>query len=479
MTRLASIGAMALLTASALGAGTARASAGVIPLPPFNYCPAVGASPSCQVLLDINPDGTISVYSDSAVGNYDGADDTLVGIRNDSGQPAPAITVTGPGSGLGGLDGDGLCSYSVAGCPFGPTGYEGPGTAIVTDPANLDHTEVDFAAAGLAPGAATYFSLEGNLSTAVLTARQGHLATTYTSLGDSYSSGESVSPYYQDSDKAGDVCHRSPQAYGPLLNLDKNLGGVTFVACSGALTSNLVGPNAKNNEPAQISPTNLSDSTRTVTLTIGGNDIGFAEIAKACTQASAGQGSGRGGCLDSTQLRSKVLNRIRTFGGFGGGATTADGSAITPLPDVLHAIHAAAKNAKIYIAGYPELFGSDVRYFPRYAGIGGRQCKVASIGGQLAEVYVGYSDALQLNLLAASLDSTIAFDAAQARSASLPVTYVNALSAFKGHGLCDSGSSWINGVILDSQHNPLASSYHPTSQGQQAYERAFSAVVAG
>jgi hypothetical protein len=174
--------ALAMLVGSVTAAwtGTAGAAPTHIPLAPFTQCPAVGNSPSCQVLLVINPDATVSVYSDPSVSDYDGADDTLVGIWNDSSSSVDAVTVSGPGSDLAGFDGDGLCTYGVTGCPFGSTGYEGPGTSFVTDPANTDVAEVDFAG-GLAPNASTYFSLEGTLTAAVLTARQGHIDTLHLS----------------------------------------------------------------------------------------------------------------------------------------------------------------------------------------------------------------------------------------------------------------------------------------------------------
>ncbi|QEC48544.1 hypothetical protein FSW04_13860 [Baekduia soli] len=122
----------------------------------------------------VYPDRTVTVYGDQSAGQYDGADDTLVGVWDQSGSPVDAITVAGPGSDLSGLDGDGLCTYGVAGCPFGPTGYEGPKTSLVTDPALPDAAEVDFTG-GLAPNATAYFSLEGALTSASLKARQGHL----------------------------------------------------------------------------------------------------------------------------------------------------------------------------------------------------------------------------------------------------------------------------------------------------------------
>jgi hypothetical protein len=166
-----------LVTAVATAAiATPFATAGPssIPLPPFNECPSVGASPSCEILVVINEDRSVSVWQDTSVGPYDGGDDTLVGVLNLSSPPVDAITVAGQGSGLALLDGDGLCTYGVPSCPFGSTGYEGPGTSIVTDPALPDEAEIDFTG-GLASNASTYFSLEGALNSAQLTVRQGHL----------------------------------------------------------------------------------------------------------------------------------------------------------------------------------------------------------------------------------------------------------------------------------------------------------------
>ncbi|TFC02745.1 hypothetical protein [Cryobacterium sp. MDB2-33-2] len=127
---------------------------------------------SCGIELQVNQDGSVSVAADTSVGTYDGADDTLVGIVNNSTVPVAAVTVTGPGSGLAGFDSDGLCAY--AGCSYGPTGYEGPGTSLVTSPTLPDSAEADFTPA-LQPGATAYFSLEGPLQYAQLTARKGPL----------------------------------------------------------------------------------------------------------------------------------------------------------------------------------------------------------------------------------------------------------------------------------------------------------------
>ena len=168
---------------SLIAGNTVTAKAASVPAPPFKQCPAIGASPSCEILLVVNSDSTVTVVGDPSVGPFDGSDDTLVGIVNNSAKPVSAITVTGPGSDLSGFDETGNCSgdYGAwngsAGCPYGSTGYEGPGTSFVVSPSMPDSAEVDFTA-GLAPGASAYFSLEGALVSAQLTAREGPLGFT-------------------------------------------------------------------------------------------------------------------------------------------------------------------------------------------------------------------------------------------------------------------------------------------------------------
>jgi len=149
----------------------------------------------------VNPDQSISVLGDSSVGPYDGADDTLVGIVNKSSASIAAITVSGAGSGLAGFDSDGICTYATGANGSGfagdsyctsqqtagtdPGDYAGPGTSFTLDPNSQDHVEVDFAGNGLAAGNSTYFSLEGALTAAVVTARKGGLNVRYVALGDS------------------------------------------------------------------------------------------------------------------------------------------------------------------------------------------------------------------------------------------------------------------------------------------------------
>src|SRR5437868_6552962 len=138
-------------------------------------CPTVAAVTTCNVVITAGPGGTFS----TAVPNmnpYDGSDDNLVGIINNSGSTITSLSFVGSGTG-GGLfafDGDGLQSF-VAADGSDPTGYggrvsttanfntSGPAdsftnihTTIVFD----DSGTVVFGANGIPSGGSAYFSLE-------------------------------------------------------------------------------------------------------------------------------------------------------------------------------------------------------------------------------------------------------------------------------------------------------------------------------
>jgi hypothetical protein len=153
--------------AAALLAFSSPASAS----PLFPQCPELGFDTGCAVLFTINPDGSITKSTDVAQGPFDGVEDTLVGVQNNTALTTiPSLTLSGTASpGIFAFDKDGLCSGvnsskgsgfkpPPSGCPFGPTSYEGPNTSFSIVDEN-DGT-VNFTG-GLAPGASTYFSLEG------------------------------------------------------------------------------------------------------------------------------------------------------------------------------------------------------------------------------------------------------------------------------------------------------------------------------
>jgi lysophospholipase L1-like esterase len=103
----------------------------------------------------------------------------------------------------------------------------------------------------------------------------------YVSLGSSFASGPGVSV---SADMPANRCSRSQDNYAHQLARKRKLNLVD-VSCSGAKTVHVTGP--WNELPPQIEA--VTADTRLVTVTIGGNDVGFIGglIAAACAHAPA------------------------------------------------------------------------------------------------------------------------------------------------------------------------------------------------
>ncbi len=153
------------------------------PISPFMQCPGVGLNPTgCEFLVVFNADGSISTYqSTTDLGPYDGVEDTLVGVQNDTSGVIASLTL-GPAVGINGLgpfgfDGDGACA--TIGCPnvTDTSGYGG----LVHDAAGgnagdvffsniqsinvfADLGTVNFGPNGIPAGGSAWFSLEDSFT---------------------------------------------------------------------------------------------------------------------------------------------------------------------------------------------------------------------------------------------------------------------------------------------------------------------------
>src|SRR6185437_14111232 len=101
----------------------------------------------------------------------------------------------------------------------------------------------------------------------------------------------------------------------------------TYVACSGAETWDILhashNPKTKA-EPAQIG--NLQNNTDVVTITIGGDDVGFASVLAQCAYEQVPHHQMDGyGCSKEKEVYAPVAARIAALAG---GPT-----AYTPQPD--------------------------------------------------------------------------------------------------------------------------------------------------
>ncbi|MET8700615.1 SGNH/GDSL hydrolase family protein [Kitasatospora sp. NPDC004723] len=247
--------------------------------------------------------------------------------------------------------------------------------------------------------------------TTLATAGTAHAAgVNYVALGDSYSAGVGAGGYTSESGS----CKRSTNAYAYLWKNAHTPTSFKFVACSGARTGDVLN--------SQISA--LSSTTTLVSITIGGNDAGFADTMQTCV-------------LDS---ESACLNAVATAKNYA--TSTLPGQ----LDKVYSTIRAKAPNARVVVLGYPHMY---------------------KVGGSCI-LGIGDTKRAAINGAADTLDDVLAKRAANAGFA-----FGDVRTIFREHEICGSGTTWLNSTTL-----PVDESYHPKAAGQSGgYLPVFSAQV--
>jgi hypothetical protein len=314
----------------------------------------------------------------------------------------------------------------------------------------------------------------------------------YSALGDSYSSGDGIGEYQPGSDVTGDRCHRSALAYPPRLDSAKQLGKLTFVACAGAVTSDLLSPNHDRNTDPGSHAIELSQigsipaHAKTVTLTIGGNDAGFASVLASCVLGRVGPITvfphffrSLDGCHDDATLNRTVTARLQALAGTTQ-AKAPEGTPIIAITELLSRIHQRAPQAQIYLVGYPALFGPSTG-----------SCHVGDVkvlhlplvGDVRARLIIQTADVAWLNEVASRLNGVLRAAATTAATKGVSATFVDVSPRFAGHRLCDSSVSWIAPVTGHADFRSRtagldATSIHPTREGQRAgYQAALAAAL--
>jgi lysophospholipase L1-like esterase len=161
----------------------------------------------------------------------------------------------------------------------------------------------------------------------------------YVALGDSFTAGPLITPQ----DPAIPGCLRSEANYPTLIAPDLRQPAFRDVSCSGAQTKHMtqvqdVDPDPDN--PPQLN--GLDGNTRIVTLGIGGNDIGFSEIAKKCGELGLEDPQG-----------SPCREHYNSGGSDEIAARIAD---LAPkLRAVLAEIDRRSPKAKVFVVGYPAI----------------------------------------------------------------------------------------------------------------------------
>jgi hypothetical protein len=229
---------------------------------------------------------------------------------------------------------------------------------------------------------------------AALSATAAAGADRYVALGDSFSSGVGTGSYTLSSS-----CKRGVYAYPWLVAQQRADTSLTFVACSGAKTSDLMATQLGS----------VAADTTIVSVTIGGNDIGFSDLIVQCTLADCSS------ALDNTRasLRTVLQSRLDT---------------------VYSSIRSRALGASVIVLGYPRMF---------------------STAGCLGTLGISSTERAKANLLSEALDTL-----SSERAGLANVTYKSALVPFTGHAVCSS-SAWLNGLNLFN----TGESYHPNRNG--------------
>lgn len=225
-------------------------------------------------------------------------------------------------------------------------------------------------------------------------------ASSYVALGDSYSSGVGTRTYIND----GTGCQRSVYAYPSLIAAARGYA-LNFRACSGAKV-----PDVRNNQLGA-----LNSGTRYVSISVGGNDAGFASVLTEC--ALPGWMSNCNRAIDRAQ---SIIN----------------GTLPSSLAGLYSSIRSRAAAAKVVVVGYPRLFN-------------GEDCN--------AGTWFSPSEESRLNATADLLNSRTATAAAGAG-----FTFVNPTSVFIGHAVCGN-PEWLNGLSW-----PISDSFHPNRTGHSA-----------
>lgn len=252
----------------------------------------------------------------------------------------------------------------------------------------------------------------------------------YYALGDSYSAGDGAPPY-----SGASGCYRSTNSYPYLLGA--GIPTPVMIACSGAVTADI----DQTVQSSSVPGTQLSQllshprGNTLITITIGGNDIGFSsEMTKCITSFSS-----------CTRDQSTIAQKITALQ--------------SRLLQVYQELRSAAPGADIVIVGYPLLVANP---------------SIAHCHNPIVYYGLSGSEMTMIRTLATQLDSVIA---AAATQAGVSNAAKQVAQAFAGHEACtaDESEEWINEIA--GLNDALHDSFHPDSTGYKAMASAVDSVL--
>lgn len=260
------------------------------------------------------------------------------------------------------------------------------------------------------PAAIAALALALPVTLGALPAAAAPTRVVYDALGDSYAAGFGTAPPVDD-------CARSELAYPYVLDGRMQIHLDDFAACSGATVPDLLA----NQLDALDADTDL------VTISIGGNDIGWGQVITACLVADEQQ------CAEAVAGTSFLIqNQLPSL-----------------LGTAYTAVRAAAPDAHVVITGYPRLFSPEHGDY---------------VPDPDLPLVVSPTEQQMLNDGADLLNSVIA-QTAQEHG----FQFVDVRQRFEGKGV-NAPNAWIGGIEDPEQ-------FHPTARGQHAYGVSLRAAI--
>lgn len=286
----------------------------------------------------------------------------------------------------------------------------------------------------------------------------------YVALGDSYSAGFGIEPFSATSPftatPATDLngCYQAESNYPHLVAATLGLD-LRDETCSGAVTANVI-TTPQLTMTGQTAPAvqaaALSADTDIVTISIGGNDLGFATVATNCIR------------IEETEPPDALLAATPSPGPTSCEEyyTAASGrwtgqvnlqslltSTVAPALEATFAdIATRAPNARVFVVGYPQISTSD----PTKAAT----CFSEPLPPGVDTVPFAPSDLLWLSTVEQGLDAAIASAAAAQGDR---FTYVSSWAQTADHTLCDD-ESWITKITITYPSPPEAGCDAQTQQ---------------
>lgn len=249
----------------------------------------------------------------------------------------------------------------------------------------------------------------------------------YVALGDSYASGAGV-PTQVDS-----ACTRSDKNYPQLLTKAVGPAASTDVTCGGATTVDMT---ESQNSSAKPQFDALTADTDLVTVTIGGNDIGFTDIITRCV------------VLGALLPNSAPCKTSYTWTG-SDELTRKINDTAPKIDAVLDGIKQRAPQAKVLLVGYPSILPDD-----------GSNCR--------STVTIAKGDAPWLRDTQKRLNGMLA-----TRAAAHGATYVDTYTPSIGHDVCKpTGTRWLEPLITTE-----AAPFHPNAAGESSMATATEAAL--